>query len=94
MTPTLEQLVREIIPLLGTTWVDNYEAKQDWIKQAEAALTPEPPAPGALPPPPEDVYPYPYPIVWPEYPKVCKCGNFVGTLGDSFRCANCGGLLF
>lgn len=61
---TLDQLVREIIPLLGTTWVDNYEAKEDWCKRAEKALEPEPVEEPTR--------------VWPAGPPVCSCEQFDG----------------
>lgn len=83
---TLEQLVREIIPLLGTTWVDNYEAKQDWIKRAQKALTIIISQPSV-----EETFELIAPDVFPantSQPLVCHCETFEG---DNWECERCGG---
>lgn len=88
-TSTLEQLVREIIPALGTTWVDNYEAKRDWINRAQKALE------AALEQPPATEAPVAITTRWPDAPKRCNCPDgFLPNGDDSFICGRCGGNFF
>lgn len=74
----LIDLIREIIPNLGTTWVDNYEAKDVWRKRAEKLLAEI------------DNQREPTVIVWSASPKRCTCEKFGGGMWD-FECPVCGG---